>query len=456
MLTLLALIITLGVLVFVHELGHFLAAKWAGIWVHRFSIGIGNPIPGLSVKRGETEYAISWLPLGGYVKMASREEEATSAALEGKGKDETAEEHVPPGRFFEDKPIWKRMIVLLAGVTFNAIFAWMVFTFLAAKNGRPVNPVTTVGAVDSALVPAGAEALKELKVGDRIVSIGGKPVDSWTAIELALESTSGNEVTIGLADGRTITVPVHADAVEQRLMLGVALSPYMPAVLGNVIDNRPAKKAGMELGDTIVSVNGRPVAQWTDVLSVIESSPGVPLELEVGRASGRKSLTVVPDSMEEADSTGKRWVGKIGVEVFRGTRFEKYPSFLAAMKGGWDATLSASTTVVRTVRGLISGRVSRNTVGGPIAIGQMAGETAKRGLDPFLAFMGLMSINLAVLNLLPIPVLDGGQFLFLLGEAVLRRPLPLRLREGLTVVGLAMIVALMVFAFWNDIARVLR
>jgi regulator of sigma E protease len=126
------------------------------------------------------------------------------------------------------------------------------------------------------------------------------------------------------------------------------------------------------------------------------------------------------------------------------------------MKGGWDATLSASTTVVRTVRGLISGRVSRNTVGGPIAIGQMAGETAKRGLDPFLAFMGLMSINLAVLNLLPIPVLDGGQFLFLLGEAVLRRPLPLRLREGLTVVGLAMIVALMVFAFWNDIARVLR
>jgi regulator of sigma E protease len=456
MLTLLALIVTLGVLIFVHELGHFLAAKWAGIWVHRFSIGIGNPIPGLSFKRGETEYALSWLPIGGYVKMASREEEATSAALEGKADSETPAVQVPPERFFEAKPIWKRMIVLLAGVTFNAAFAWVVYTALALKHGRAVNPVTTIGHVDSTLIPSGADVLKSLKVGDRIVSVGGLPVESWTAIESALQSTAADTILVGLADGRTISLPVHADAVEQRLLLGAALSPFTPAIVGNVLPDRPATRAGIVAGDTIVSVDDQPVEQWNDVLSVIESSPGRPLTLGIGRAQGRRLVTLTPDSASVTDSTETRWVGKIGVEVFRGTRFEKYPSVLAAMKGGWDATLRASTTVVRTVRGLLSGRVSRSTLGGPIAIGQMAGQTARLGLDVFLGFMALMSINLAVLNLLPIPVLDGGQFLFLLGEAALRRPLPLKLRERLTLVGLVLIVSLMVFAFWNDISRALR
>jgi regulator of sigma E protease len=456
MLTLVALIVVLGVLIFVHELGHFLAAKWAGIWVHRFSIGIGNPIPGASFRRGETEYALSWLPIGGYVKMASREEEATSAALEGQAAGETPIAEVPPDRVFEAKPIWKRMIVLLAGVTFNAIFAWLTFTVLAVRNGRAVNPVTTVGHVDTSMVPAGAEMLTTLRVGDRIVSVGGRPVDSWTDIESALQSTSGEVVDIALADGRTLSVPVHPDAVEDRLKLGAVLSPYTAAVVGKVLPNRPAVNAGMQAGDTIVAVDGRPVDQWADVLSVIESSPGRPLALGVGRATGRTTITITPDSTSEPDSTGPRWVGKIGVEVFRGTRFEKYPSVLAAVGAGFQATVDASTTVVRTVRGLLSGRVSRNTVGGPLAIGQMAGEQARRGLDPFLAFMGLMSINLAVLNLLPIPILDGGQFLFLVGEAILGRPLPLKLRERLTLVGLVLIVMLMVFAFWNDIARLLR
>lgn len=456
MLTLAAFIVVLGVLIFVHELGHFLAAKWAGIWVHRFSIGIGNPIPGMRFKRGETEYALSWLPLGGYVKMASREEEATSASLEGKAEGETPIEEVPEDRVFESKPVWKRMIVLLAGVTFNALFAWFAFSVLAVRNGRPVNPVTTVGHVDSTLIPTGAEALRELRAGDRIVAVAGEPVHSWTAIESALQSTPGDTITLALADGRMLALAVHADAVEDRLKLGAVLSPYAAPVVGDVLPNRPAIKAGMLAGDTIVSVDGAAVHQWAEVLRLIEGAPGRTLQLGVARAAGRTTVSVTPDSARTDDSTGVRWVGKIGVEVFRGTRFEPYPSLLAAIGAGFGATVDASSTVIRTVRGLVSGRVSRNTVGGPLAIGQMAGEQARRGLDPFLAFMGLMSINLAVLNLLPIPILDGGQVVFLLGEAVLGRPLPLKLRERLTLVGLVLIVMLMVFAFWNDIVRLLK
>jgi regulator of sigma E protease len=410
-------------------------------------------VKALSFKRGETEYAISWLPLGGYVRMASREEEATSTALEG-GAEELPP--VPADRMFEAKPVWKRFIVLIAGVTMNVLFAWLVFSGLALKNGRAVNPVTTVGAVDTAFVPKGAEAIAELRAGDRITAINGRPVDSWTDVDDAFME-GGESLVFTLADGRTVTVPVHADDVEGRLRLSAALQPFTAAVAGRVIKGRPAERAGMQEGDTIVGVDGTPVAQWGDVLQVIERSPGRTLQLTVGRPGGRQELSVRPESTEVADTAGtKRWVGKVGVEVFRGTRFEPYPNVFAALGAGAKQTLSASTTIVRTVRGMFSGRVSSKSVGGPIAIGQMAGETARLGLDAFLAFMALISVNLAVLNLLPIPVLDGGQILFLLAVGVLGRPLPLKLRERLTLLGLAIVGTLMALAFWNDIRRVLE
>ena len=147
--TVLALVVVLGVLIFIHEAGHFVAAKWAGIYVHRFSLGLGAPVSWLTFRRGETEYSISWLPLGGYVKMASREEDIAASPLEGGQPDAV----VPPDRMFEAKPVWKRMVVILAGVTMNTLFAWLIFSFLAAKNGRQIDPVTTVGRVVEEMVP---------------------------------------------------------------------------------------------------------------------------------------------------------------------------------------------------------------------------------------------------------------------------------------------------------------
>jgi regulator of sigma E protease len=206
-------------------------------------------------------------------------------------------------------------------------------------------------------------------------------------------------------------------------------------------------------GDTIVAVNRQPVGQWYDLLELLQSSAGEDLDIEVARGGQRLTFDIRPyvDSIPGPD--GKpRAVGRIGVAV--GTAFlsEQLNLGQAIVEGGL-ATVRASTQIVRTVRGLFSGRISGRTVGGPILIGQLAGESARMGLDTFLGFMALISINLAILNLLPIPVLDGGQFLFLLAEAMIRRPLPMRLRERLTTVGLVLIVLLMGLAFSNDIRR---
>jgi regulator of sigma E protease len=449
MTTLLALIVVLGVLIFVHEAGHFIAAKWAGIYVHRFSLGLGPPIPWLTFRRGETEYSISWLPLGGYVKMASREEDIGSSALEG-GAPTSA---VPPDQVFEAKPIWKRMIVILAGVTMNALFAWIVFAGLAYKNGRQIDPVTTVGRVVPELVPKEATALKGIRPGSRIVRVNGDSVMSWDEIVSGIANTSDPEVRIDLADGSTVVLPIHPDALEERIRAAQAMQPYRAPVVDTIMANKPAARAGIQKGDTIVAINGRPVQQWYDLLDVVQGSAGRSLTITVARDGRRLAFNLRPyvDSIPGPD--GKpRAVGRIGAGVATGLISEKLSLGQAIVEGG-GTTIRASTQIVRTVRGLFSGRISGSTVGGPILIGQLAGESVRMGLDTFLAFMALISINLAILNLLPIPVLDGGQFLFLLAEAIIRRPLPVKLRERLTTVGLVLIILLMGLAFSNDFRR---
>ncbi len=311
--TILALIVVLGVLIFIHEAGHFLAAKWAGIYVHRFSLGLGSPIPWLTFRRGETEYSISWLPLGGYVKMASIEEDVTSSALEG-GHVEAA---VPPDRVFEAKPVWKRMIVILAGVTMNALFAWMAFSFLAAKNGRQIDPVDHRGARhrgdDSA---RGARRCARSRSGSRITSINGRPVTSWNDVTDGIANAPEPEIRIDLDGGRSVVLPIHQDALEQRLKASQALQPFRPAVVGQVLPGRPAARAGFQAGDTIVAINGKAIAQWYDVLEVLQGNGGTPLAIEVAGATGRRTLQVRPDVETVEGLDGKpRQVGRVGISV---------------------------------------------------------------------------------------------------------------------------------------------
>ncbi|MEZ4412460.1 MAG: RIP metalloprotease RseP [Gemmatimonadales bacterium] len=448
--TTLSLLVVLGILVFVHEAGHFLAAKWAGVWVHRFALGIGNPIPGLSFKWRETEYAICWLPLGGYVKMATAEEEATSSALEGGTPDAI----VPPDMYFEAKPVWKRMIIILAGVTMNALFAWAVFSGLAIKNGRAFDPETRVGQVDTTGFVAALAPLAQLAPGDSIVAVNGEAVHNWGDVLNGIMNGSADTITIAVAGKSDIVLPVHPDAVEERAMAAQSISSWRPPVVSTVTPGGPASRAGFEPGDLILTVDGIAVPQWWDLTALIEARQGDTVAVEVARGGEQKRLTVIPGSKVVRNPDGsERAVGVIGVGSQSQVVYEPL-GFVEAVGEGFDATLSASTTVVRSVRGMLTGRVSGRNIGGPIAIGQMAAASAEAGLGVFFGFLGVISINLAVLNLLPIPILDGGQFLFLLAEGILRRPLSLKLRERLTVVGLVLVLALMLFAFWNDLSRI--
>lgn len=446
----LALIVVLGVLIFVHELGHFLAAKAAGIYVHRFSLGMGKPIRALTTRRGETEYVVSWLPIGGYVKMASREEDPASAALEGGA----ASAKVPPDRVYEAKPIWVRIIVILAGVTMNTVFAWLVFVGLNYVNGLSVIPITRVGGVEAARLPDGASELARLQPGDRIVAIAGQQVASWGDVQDAFLSTSADSFPVEVEGKPALMVRIHRDALEARFRAAQALQLFVLPVIGQVIPGGPGQRAGIRTGDTLVAVESTPVAQWLDVVGLVEARPDQDISLVVGRREGR--VTIVAHSLADVvkDSSGERRVGKLRLGPAIPVSHE--PLTLGqAMGTGARQTIAVSTQIVRVVRGMFSGRVSTREVGGPIAIGVAAGQSVQLGTTAFLGFMATISVNLAVLNLLPIPVLDGGQFLFLIGEAVLRRPLSVKLRERLTLVGLILLGLLMILAFSNDIRRLL-
>ncbi len=452
LISLASLVVVLGVLIFLHELGHFVAAKWAGIRVFRFSLGIGTPIPGLSFKRGHTEYAICWLPLGGYVRMASREE-TSGDTLEGGAIDMS---DVPPEETFETKPVWQRMIVILAGVAMNVVFAWAAYSAVFYRQGKPVHPSTVLGQVVDSALPAGAAGLRALAPGDSLVAVGGVPLASWEQIQDRLQALPQDTILFEAAGRDPVAVVLHRDALVDRMAVATALLPWVPAVLGEVVPDRPAARAGLETGDTVVAVDGRATPQWYDLVRVLEARPGEELLLTVGGPEGRREVRLTTESatVPGPDKT-ERQVGRIGVYP-RGPDVRYEPlSPGGAMRAGAALTASTSTFIVRVVRGMFTGRVSTREVGGPIAIAQIAGESARRGFDDFLMFMGLISINLAIVNMLPVPVLDGGQFLFLLGEAVLRRPLPMVLRQRLTAVGLVLVGLLMVLALSNDIMRLL-
>ena len=444
------LAVVLGVLVFVHELGHYMAAKAFGVWVHRFAIGIGKPIRRLTFQRGETEWAIAWLPLGGYVKMASREEDPSSSVLEG---GHTAE--VPADRVFEAKPIWQRMVIILAGVTLNALFAFLVFTGLAFKNGRQFDPTTTIGHVAAERLPVAAKEVAALPVGTRITAIDGEPVQSWDDVVERLTAGNKNEITLDFSDHAQITVPLHRDALAERGALALAIEPLHPAVIGELSPNYPAIAAGLAVGDSIAAIDGAPIYQWAEAVEKIRGASGRELRFDVVRAGTPQTILITPKSDREvASDTLSPMIGRIGATVRLPYKTVSL-GVIGAVRAGGGATIASAGTIFRTFRGLANRQISSKEIGGPILIGQMAAQQARAGLDNLLAFMALISVNLAVVNLLPIPVLDGGAFLILVIEGLIRRPLPNKLREVISLVGLGLIVLLMVLAFSNDIGRLI-
>lgn len=443
------LLVVLGVLVFVHELGHYWAAKYFGVWVHRFAIGIGSPIKRLTFRRGETEWAIAWLPIGGYVKMASREEDPSAGVLEGGAENAM----VPPDRVFEAKPIWQRMVIILAGVTLNMVFAWLVFVGLSWKNGSATDPTTAIGRVAVAELPSGTEAFANLPVGRPVTAINGLPVDSWDDIISQILHGDVNTIVLSFEGAPDVGVELHRDALAERARLAAALQPAHAAVIGGVVPSSRAADAGLAAGDTIVAIDGRPVTLWVDAVDQIQAAPERELILSVRRNGEVLEVTVTPKA-EPRSPDDSTIVGRIGAANQPPVVYADL-SVGEALATGSEATLIASGSIFRTFRGLLTGRVATGELGGPIMIGQMAANEARRGIESLLAFMAVISVNLAIVNLLPIPVLDGGAFLILVVEGITRRPLPNRLREVVTLVGLGLVIMLMVLAFSNDIGRLL-
>lgn len=439
-----SVIVVLGVLISVHEFGHFIVAKLVGIQVLRFSLGFGRPL--IQWRRGETEYWIAWIPLGGYVKMAGLEDEGMVGELEG-GKSAVP---IDPARAFDQKPLPARMAVILAGVTMNLVLAFVIYAGLVGIAGAPRAAVTPIDSIQTSRLPRGAEALATLHRGDRITHINGDSLKTWD--ELDERILKGPEQLAFRVAGRADSVVVRvARDTATRNQLARAIVQLFPARIGLINLGQPAHKAGLKGGDVVVRIDSDTIESWTDMTRRIRANPGKPLLLTVRRGDSLAQITVIP---ELTDSGGQKF-GLIG--AYGNPPMVRVPVSLGAALGiGLRLTAGQTVAVVTSVKRFVTGKASAKELGGPIAIAQMSGQALRLGLDWFLQFLAFFSVSLAVLNLLPIPVLDGGHAMFLIAEAIRRKPLSPQLRLRLTQVGMLIVLAIMVIALSNDVIRNVR
>jgi regulator of sigma E protease len=465
MLTILAAVVVLGLLIFVHELGHFITAKWVDIEVPRFSIGFGPKIFGF--RRGETEYVLSALPLGGYVKMAGMEEleaiEGTTIVVPADSPDAPAgpaqpvtaaeEARLRGPRDFESKSLPARVLVISAGVLMNLIFAFFLFSVIGMVWGVPYVAPAVVGNVAEELLPPGAEPLARIPRGTRIVAVGNQAIKDSEDLRMELSIARPGPLEIHVQNGPPVTITVpRGDSL--RSVLATAVVPETPVepVISVVGKDSPAAQAGMKAGDRIVSAANEPVASWQQFVAVIDAHPGEPVPVVVQRGEDRIPVTVVPLVRTLPD--GFRY-GRIGVngppEALNAPRRET--NLANAIVYGASETGRWVKLTAGFLGGIFTGRHSARSIGGPIMIVQISGQQARAGFQSFLHFMALLSVNLAVLNLLPIPVLDGGHLLFLGIEAVRGRALSMQQRLRWSQVGFMVLLAIMVFAIGNDLLR---
>jgi regulator of sigma E protease len=443
--TIVAFVVVLGVLILVHEWGHFVVARLSGVGVERFSIGFGPVLA--RFRRKDTEYCISAFPLGGYVKMMGDDENPLEG---GKGG------YVDPRRAFNLKPLPVRFLIVFAGPAMNFVLAAVIFALVFMILGRPVAP-----AVVGRVVEGSPAAQAQLKTGDRVVAVEGRPVQHWEEILKAVQDSRGHVVqltiesngerrNVGLTPVTTKTRDVFG---EERESWDIGARPYAPAVIGDVVSSLPAAKAGLKGGDVLVAVQGKPVLSWDELADAIHERPGQPTRLDVRRGDQTFTVSVVPEAVKERAPDGKDVeVGRIGISPGAGIMFVRSNPVRAIGEGVARTAEVTSLTAVGLYK-IVIGQLDRRNIGGPIQIAVTAGEQARQGLPSLAFFTAVISVNLFLLNLLPVPMLDGGHLFFFVCEAVLGRPLSLRKREMAQQVGFVLLMLLMVYAFYNDLER---
>ncbi len=428
-------VIVLGVLVFFHELGHYLAARWRGVHVEAFSIGFGQALASWTDKRG-TAWKICWIPLGGYVKLHGQEQPADV--------DEKTRAQWQPGRTFHDKQVGSRAIVVAAGPVANFILAAALFAALFATAGEPVIPPTLYVAPDSAGAHAG------LETGDRVTAIDGRPIQRFDDVDSIVAAHPGRPLAFQVrrgTDGMTFTAVPEAKTVRGREIGDLGLDPLIPATVGGVVKNSAAARAGLLAGDTLETIDGTPIHRFEDVRRIVTARPAQELVLGIRRAGAPMTIKLTTDSHSEDG----HMIGTLGVRA-DATEYLKLSPGAAVVEGVAHTYDVASQTLVG-LWGIITGGHGADELGGPLRIAQLSGEVAELGLISLVNFIAVLSVNLGLINLFPIPVLDGGHLLFYLVEALRGRPLPKRALEYGFRAGFALLVGLFVFATWNDLSH---
>jgi len=446
LLTILALLVALSLLIAVHELGHFLVARWMGVKVLRFSIGFGQPLWQRRAGPDQTEYMLSAIPLGGYVKMLDERE------------GEVAEAELP--RAFNRQPLYKRSAIVMAGPLFNFVFAILAYWLMFVIGVNGIKPL--IGEIE----PGTIAYETGLHSGQEILSVDGESTPTWQSVleSIMPKMLLKQPVTLTLYEGGVTLEKqlqfeeIDTDNKPEDLYRQLGLKPYQPSippVIGKVVSGSVAENAGLKSGDKVVLAAGQPVDKWRELVEIISANPDKLLTLVVMRDGEEVSLEMRPAAVK----SDKGVVGKIGAGVyFDNTLFEPlraelhYDAF-AAMPVALAKTWQMGTLTLKMIGEMIMGRASVENISGPIGIAQYAKQSADAGISQFLKFLGLISVSLGVLNLLPIPVLDGGHLLYYGAEAVLRRPVPERIEVLGQRIGLVLILGLTALAIYNDLAR---
>ncbi len=448
--SLLAFVVAIGLLVAIHEYGHYIVARALGVKVIRYSIGFGRVLWSRHSGADQTEYCLSAIPLGGYVKLLDERDCAVTFAERG--------------RAFNRQSAAARIAILSAGPLANLLFAILAYTVMFISGVPGMKPVIGPVADDSIAAAAG------LREGDRIVAVGDRSVFTWEtatvamldgmladgAIRLSVADPSGDERLITLR-----TAGQESELTEPgQLFARLGLKPWSPEpepVIGEVIPGGPAERAGMLAGDRILLADGKPVTTWTGWVKIVRARPGERLDVTVRRGESEVRLTIEVASESTADGR----VGRIGAAVslpgdlLEGMRAEERYGPVEALVRATGKTWEMSSLTLRMIWRMVTGDVSPRNISGPINIAQYAGVTASLGASAFLSFLAIVSISLGVLNLLPVPMLDGGQIVYTVAESLKGSPLSERSQVIGQQIGVGLLLLLMSFAFYNDISRLL-
>ncbi len=444
-----AFLFAILLLVTVHEWGHFWVARRLGVKVERFSIGFGRPLLRWRRRNDPTEYVIAAIPLGGYVKMVDERE------------GDVAPEDLPCA--FNRQPIWKRSAIVFAGPLANFLFAVLIYWAILVAGEDGIRP--EVGAV----TPDSVAAVAGFETGDLIRRVGDRETPTWNAVWMAamLGAVNGEDLVVAIEqpsgaltehviDGETLAGLDPSRAFLSQVGLARA-RPTVPPVIGVLVPGDPAERAGLQAGDLVLAIDGEPIDAWSAMVDAIRSRPDQTVLISIERDGLPEAISVVPTAHRVEDSV----IGRIGAgpriadDLFDAYQVKVTYGPVAAFVEAAGRVTDISYLTLRIIGRMLSGQASAENISSPIGIADTAGKTASFGIEPFAKFIALLSISLGLLNLLPIPVLDGGHLLYFMVEGVRGKPLSERVQEHGARIGIALILALMSLAFYNDIARLL-